>query len=340
MRVLFVHPFFLNQSALEARWRTPYPPLGLLYLAAAARKAGHDVALFDGTFAGSEEAFDAALNQARPDAVCFGSLMTLRPAALRLAQRARAAGAFTVVGGPDATAKPEAYLSVMDVAALGEGEPALTELLAACAGGESADSIPGLAYRSADGTTRRTGTRAPIADLNRLPLPARDLVDFDPYFAVWREAHGYTSLTLAASRGCPFGCEHCANAAAGPHWRVRAPENVAAEMRLLEARYGPDRFRLVDDLDGLGREWLMALADAMQSAGVTTPYEGLRLHMGLGDLPMLTREKELCAERNAWIPKAAPHPHAPPALAASELQMRWREARLPEGATLAEPCPT
>lgn len=320
MRALFVHSFFLNQSVLEQRWLTPYPPLGLLYLAAAAREAKHRVAFFDGTFAESEAAFETALRDHRPDVVCFSSLITLRPTALRLAAMARAMGALTLVGGPDATRHPEAYLSLMDAVVLGEGEKALVEWLAA---GASARGVLPIA--------------SPIEDLNLLPPPARDLIDLGRYFAVWRRAHGYTSLTLAASRGCPFGCEHCAASATGPHWRVRALENVAAEMRELEARYHPDRFRLVDDLDGLGREWLLALAEAMTAIGVTTPYEGLRLHVKLGDLPMLARQKEVCADRNAWIPKVAQHPHAPPALSGAELQMRWSEARLPDGAALAAP---
>ena len=337
MRLLFAHAFFLNQSALEQRWLTPYPPLGLLYLAAAARRAGHAVSFFDGTFAETESDFDSALARHRPDAVCFGTLITIRPAVLRLAAKARAADCRTVAGGPDATAHPEAYLPAVGAVVIGEGEHALLDWLAdrKAAGLAHLDSYGDPSTGSGQAVTR-TPPREPISDLDSLPRPARDLVDVDRYFSVWRKAHGYTSLTVAASRGCPFGCEHCAGGAVGPHWRVRSPGNVAAEMRELESRYHPDRFRLVDDLDGLGREGLMALAKAMTTAGVTTPYEGLRLHVKLGDLPLLARQKELCADRNAWIPKAENHPHAPPALAESELQMRWAEARLPEGAVLAD----
>ncbi len=320
MRVLFAHPFFLKHSALEQRWLTPYPPLGLLYLAAAARAAGHAVSFFDGTFADDEAQFQLALRSEAPEVVCFGSLVTLRPAALRLAEAARRAGCRTVAGGPDATAAPGVYAAAVDAVVKGEGERALVSWLE---GGAAARGVLPAAEL--------------VEDLNALPRPARDLIDMPRYFGVWRQAHGYTSVTLAASRGCPFGCQHCAEAAAGPHWRVRTPANVAAEMRDLEALYQPDRFRLVDDLDGLGRDWLIALAEAMQAAGVTTPYEGLRLHVKLGDLPMLAREKELCADRNAWIPKAESHPHAPPALLEEEVRLRWGEARLPEGAALADP---
>lgn len=340
MRLLFVHPFFLRDSALERQWLTPYPPLGLLCLAAAARQAAHTVAVFDGTFESGEEDFARACAKFQPEVVCIATLITLRPTALRLAETARARGATVIVGGADATTAPEAYLGAgrpIHAAVVGEGEGTLLELIDRLARRGPLGGVKGIAFADAQGELHRTSGRPPILDLDALPPPARDLIDWAPYFRTWREAHGYVSITVAASRGCPSGCEYCAGAAVGPHWRVRRPEAVAAEMRELQEQYAPDRFRLVDDLDGLGRDWLLALAEAMAADGVTTPYEGLRLHVGLGDLPMLARRKELCSDRNAWLPKAAQHPHAPPGLSQSELQMRWREAALPAGVTLAEP---
>ncbi|MFQ5344213.1 MAG: cobalamin-dependent protein, partial [Anaerolineae bacterium] len=99
MRVLFVNPFFLADSALERKFMTLYFPLGLLYLASVAREAGHSVAVFDGTFASGDGAFADALAEHEPDVVCIASLVTLRPAALRLAGMAAEHGATVVVGG-------------------------------------------------------------------------------------------------------------------------------------------------------------------------------------------------------------------------------------------------
>jgi hypothetical protein len=92
----------------------------------------------------------------------------------------------------------------------------------------------------------------------------------------------------------------------------------------------------VDDLEGLGREWLLALGNAMLAMGVRTPYEGLK-PVAFDDLPLLATTKDICAERNAWIPTQGPHPHAPPALDAAALHRRWREARLEEGEHLEDP---
>ncbi|RME45975.1 MAG: hypothetical protein D6791_09415, partial [Chloroflexi bacterium] len=224
----------------------------------------------------------------------------------------------------------------VDTIVLGEGERTLVELLATLELAGDLERVAGIAYRARGERVVQTAARDPILDLDELPWPARDLIDVAQYLAVWREEHGYSSLSLSVSRGCPYGCEYCADAVMGPHLRRRSPENVAAEMRHLEREYAPDRFRLVDDLDGLGRDWLVALGDAMIAAGVTTPYEGLK-PTHLGELPMLAQEKDICAERNAWIPTQGPHPHAPPSLDPQALQQRWREGRLLEGEHLEDP---
>lgn len=332
-RVLFVHPFSLRDSRLEQEWATPYPPLGLLYLAAAVRRAGHEAALYDSTFKPSEDDLTQEISTFKPDAVCFSTLITWRPKINAIASIAKKAEARTLAGGPDASAHPELYLDWVDAVALGEGEHTLLEWLSDA----QTSQIPGLITRLPDGSIQEGPQRPAIMQLDELPFPAYDLVDLEPYFEVWRENHGYTSLALAASRGCPFGCEHCAGSAAGPHFRLRSPDNVATEMRELEEHYHPDRFRLVDDLEGLGRQWLMALGQAMVEAGVQTPYEGLRPYQSLGDLPMLERGFDVCYDRNLWLPKDGDHPHAPPALKEEDMQARWRDGALPEGEHLSDP---
>jgi radical SAM superfamily enzyme YgiQ (UPF0313 family) len=337
LKVLFVNPFFLADSALERQLMTLYFPLGLLYLAGVAREAGHTVTVFDGTFADGDSAFADALDAHAPDVVCIASLVTLRPAALRLARLAHERTATVIVGGPDPTAEPEVYLGepAVDVVVAGEGEQTLVDLLATLGTSRDLGNVAGIAYRAAEDVIQ-TPARGAILDLDTLPWPARDLIDVESYVAAWKDTHGYSSLSLSVSRGCPYGCEFCADAVMGPHLRRRAPENVAAEMRHLETQYAPDRFRLVDDLEGLGRDWLVALGQAMMAAGVTTPYEGLK-PANLGDLPMLAEAKDICAERNAWLPTQGPHPHAPPKLDLDLIGRRWGEARLLEGEHLEDP---
>lgn len=335
MHVLFAYPFFLKDSALEQNWNTPYFPLGLLYLAGAAREAGHEVSLFDGTFAGCSKDFYVTFDQLQPDVVCLTSLITIRDRALEMGQYALEHGAHVIYGGPDAKVVPDAYAATGADVVFGDGEQTLVELLNAYAGQGKRSDVRGIAYY-ADDTLQTTTPRPALRDLSQLPTPARDLLDFEPYFELWREHHSYTSMTVAATRGCDCdeGCDGCVPSNFGMRIRYRSPEDVATEMKTLERQYKPDRFRLVDDLDALGREWLLALGDAMLTVGVQTPYEGLKpLHFG--ELPMYQPQKDMCAERTVWLPGVDTDPAA---LDIDTIQRRWKHGTLLDDETLAPTC--
>src|SRR2546426_40264 len=67
------------------------------------------------------------------------------------------------------------------------------------------DGIAGIMSRDACGI-RRTAPPALITDLDSLPDPAWDLVDVSAYRDAWLRAHGYFSLNMVSSRGCPYKC--------------------------------------------------------------------------------------------------------------------------------------
>ena len=52
--ILFTHSYFLSFDPKEYRAMMPYPPLGTLYAASSARKAGYSVSLFDAMLASNE----------------------------------------------------------------------------------------------------------------------------------------------------------------------------------------------------------------------------------------------------------------------------------------------
>ena len=72
-----------------------------------------------------------------------------------------------------------------------------------------------------------------MRNLDLLPLPARDLIDMERYRSAWKKAHGFFSLNLVASRGCPYRCNWCAKPIYGDSFHGRSPESVALEMREL-----------------------------------------------------------------------------------------------------------
>jgi radical SAM superfamily enzyme YgiQ (UPF0313 family) len=146
--------------------------------------------------------------------------------------------------------------------------------------------ISGVAFRDASGKAVINPPRPYITDLDSLPLPARDLIDVDKYLEVWRDEKGYASLSIAVARGCPYGCDWCQDAVHGSRLRLRSPESVAAEMRGLKETFQIDRLRVVDDVDGLSREWLKQWAEAAEAQDAVIPFEALN-DLERKDIPML-----------------------------------------------------
>ncbi len=290
-KILFCHPLFLSKNPDEQGASSPYFPLGLLYLAGFVREQGHDVAIFDATFAEDESAFAEALQREAPDVVGISALLPTREMALILAQMAHEWGAVVVVGGPDPTKSPRIYASrpEVDVVVHHEGEQTIAALLALADSGdltiEALQDEPGVAYRKG-GQIVVNEPRPPIENLDTLPLPARDLIDMDRYLNVWQEMNGYSSLTISTTRGCPYGCSWCRDAVHGNEFRRRSPESVAAEVKLLKETYQIDRLRIVDDVDGFDREWLEAWEESAVSIDGVVPFEGLN-ELERQDIPML-----------------------------------------------------
>jgi len=282
--IMLVNPLFLHEDPTEHRLMTPYFPLGLLYLAATARQAGYAVSIFDAMFRTGSEDFVAALERERPKVVGISVLATVRASALRLAEAAHHYGAIVIVGGADPTGRPESYVlheangeRPVDLAVIGEGEATLLEVLPILLGGDrgALREVAGLAYVNEAGEAVRTPPRAHCRQLDTLPLPARDLIDIEAYRRAWVGRHGYFSLSIIASRGCPYGCKWCQKSVFGRSFRPRSPKSVADEMALLKAQYHPDQLRVVDDVTGIDRRWVRAWRDAILAREAAIPFECL-----------------------------------------------------------------
>jgi anaerobic magnesium-protoporphyrin IX monomethyl ester cyclase len=310
--VLFGQAYYLRFDPKLWEAQQPYPPLGTLYAAAYLRARGVRVALFDAMLARSEAEWADALDAVRPrlaviyeDSFNYLSKMCLRrmrDAAFVMIDAAKARGCPVVVAGSDATDHPECYLERGALAVIaGEGEETLAELVAARLASPPAplDEIAGLVVRDAAGRLRRTPPRPLLRDLDRLPWPAWDLVDVERYRARWRARHGYFSMNLVTTRGCPYSCNWCARPIWGQRYAARSPESVADEMAWLVARYAPDHFAFVDDLFGLKPGWIERFAQAVAARGLAVPFRCL-LRADLVDEPT-ARALAAAGCRTVWI---------------------------------------
>ncbi len=307
-RILLVNPLFIYHDPMERRLVEPYFPLGLLYVAAALRDAGWQVKVFDCALCPDDREFEEVLAQERPSYVGFSVLNTTRDPAMRLARKAHQAGATVIFGGADPTSRPADYLfpndgnRAIDVVVCGEAEETAVELMDALYEAGPGElpldrlaDVKGIAFRRGD-ESQVTPERPFVADLDALPFPARDLIDIAGYQAVWREHHGYSSLSIITSRGCPFRCTWCAKAVFGRKYRQRSPQNVAAEMKLVKEAYHPDQVRMVDDILPLNRKWMAAWRDVVIERDAVIPFECLS-RVDLVDEQVLQTMKETGCKR-------------------------------------------
>ncbi len=239
MRVLFVH--------------NGYESLGIEYLSAALKRAGHetrlviDPCLFDEAgfwrvpaLASALSFREDALGKAeafRPDVAAFSVFTDTLPWALGMAaELKRRTGAVTVFGGIHPSSDPEGTLAHpnVDYVCLGEADLSLPALLDHLRSGGPLP--PGVMGRE-NGAAVQGPPPVPPADLDALPFPDKEL--FPAAAPVY--SSGYLAST---SRGCPHACAYCCNsvykelykASGVPCLRRRSPENVAAELSAPAAR--------------------------------------------------------------------------------------------------------
>ncbi len=282
--LLFGQSYFLRFDPKLWQAMMPYPPLGTLYAASYMRARGYTVALFDAMLAEDEAAWAQALADHRPRfAVLFEDnfnylskmcLLRMREAAFRMLALARAQGCTVIAAGADATDHTERYLAAgADYVLLGEGEATLGELIDALTG-RTARPLSEIIGLAAPGL--HTGRRPDLKDLDALPFPAWDLVDVARYRALWRARHGYFSMNLVSTRGCPYHCNWCAKPIWGQRYHARSPENVVAEMQWLKTAYQPDHLWFADDILGLKPGWLERFATLVVAAGAQIPFKCLQ----------------------------------------------------------------
>jgi anaerobic magnesium-protoporphyrin IX monomethyl ester cyclase len=310
--VLFGQAYFLRFDPKLWEARQPYAPLGALYAAACVRETGYRVALFDAMLAASEAEWADALDRHRPRfAVIYEDnfnylskmcLLRMRQAALTMIDAARERGITTIVAGADATDHPVTYLDRGAAAVVtGEGEVTLVELLDTLSGKREGGlpSVDGLCRRDEDGRVVHTRPRAIIRQLDSLPFPAWDLVDVERYRSTWRSHHGYFSMNLVTTRGCPYHCNWCAKPIYGQRYTARSPEHVVEEMAWLKRTFRPDHLWIADDIFGLKPGWIERFAALLQARHAATPFKCLlRADQVTADVARALRAADC---RTAWI---------------------------------------
>jgi anaerobic magnesium-protoporphyrin IX monomethyl ester cyclase len=288
LKIQVGHSYFLSYDPKQWERGKPYPPLATIQVAALLRQMGHEVALFDAMLAAGVEDYQASLRTTRPDVVviyednfnyltkmCLGRM---REAACQMIAEACASGARVIVAGSDASDHPDVFLAAGAHAVLiGEGIAALIELIGRLQrdpGIDTQDWVAGIAGVATltGGQTQLTRVGVMPPDPRLIGHPAWDLVDIERYRTMWLERHGYFSLNMAASRGCPFRCNWCAKPIWGNHYNQRSARDVAAEMTYLKQTFKPDHIWLADDIFGFRADWVTEFGEHLSAADGSVPF--------------------------------------------------------------------
>jgi anaerobic magnesium-protoporphyrin IX monomethyl ester cyclase len=285
--VLLTHSYHLYYDRKQTRKMQPYLPLGTLYAAALLRAQGLSVAVFDTMLNHPEQEFEEALKRHRPrivavyeDSFNYLSKMCLsrmREVAYHILDASLRAGATVLVNGSDASDHTQEYLQRgFHYVLLGEAEWTMLELASHVLNAReiTADSIAGLAYLHQESRqVVRTERRRLMRDLDSLPMPARDLIDVDQYRDAWKGTHGYFSMNMVSSRGCPYSCNWCARPIYGNSFSIRSASQVAEEMCHLKNECGAEHIWFADDIFGLQAKWVRQFADETEALNAALPFK-------------------------------------------------------------------
>jgi anaerobic magnesium-protoporphyrin IX monomethyl ester cyclase len=283
--VLVTHSYHLPYDGKQLRKMQPYIPIGTLYAATALRQSGISVAAFDSMLEEPAARFPAVLAEHRPKIVAvyeddfnFLSKMCLtrmREVAWEIAKAARAMGAITIAHGSDSTDNPLLFLeNGFDYVLCGEAENTLVELCASILNATELPEIAGLVRLDENGQIIGSTTRlARNLAWSELSLPARDLIDLEPYRSAWVTAHGYFSTNMVSSRGCPYHCNWCAKPISGNKFHLRPAAVVAEEMELLKTRSGIQHIWFGDDIFALEQHWVRQFAEEVTKRNAAVPFK-------------------------------------------------------------------
>lgn len=283
--ILVTHSYHLPYDPKQLRKMQPYIPLATLYAATALREAGISVAAFDPMLEEPTIHFLAILAAQQPRIVVvyeddfnFLSKMCLtrmREVAWSMAQAARAIGAVTIVHGSDSTDNPLLFLqNGFDYVLCGEAEQTLAQLCRSILQSDDTPDIDGLARLDHRGNLIQSSQRlAKNPDWASLSSPARDLIDLEPYRRAWMNAHGYFSMSMVSSRGCPYHCNWCAKPISGNKFHLRPPASVAEELRLLKTESGAQHIWFGDDIFALDQEWVGQFAAEVTKRDAALPFK-------------------------------------------------------------------
>lgn len=300
-RVTLINPpTIVNMSSLS--FHNSIPPLGLAYISAVTKQAGHQVQIIDapgesietyhplrsGTIEGlflHGLSLTEIVERISADTQIVGiTNMFLHewPLLNRLITliKQRFPEIKIVLGGETPSAFWQHMLTTcpaLDFCVLGEGETCFEELIIAIDSHLPIEGVPSVAFRNDQGTPIKSqGSRKRIRDIDALPWPDWEAFPVEAYLE-----HQYSSgvkrgrsLPMISSRGCPYQCTFCSSPEMWTtRYVTREPAQVIDEVAWYVERYRIQNVDFHDLTSMLTKRWILDFCDMMAQRSIQISWQ-------------------------------------------------------------------
>ena len=328
MRVLLVNPWHPFDSTTKPSFGEAWP-LGILYVAAATRAAGHKVVVFDCAVGGREvwkydnnrhmefitnivegispllvgvfpNMLSSVVRIAAPDVIGISMPFSSQHCFIQHLVddiKKMMPNVIIVLGGSHATLASDMLIDIegVDYVVTGDAEISFPALLNKIEQGEEPKGMPGVCYKG--------GENMPfdlITDVDNLPMPAFDLVSKYTYYNIF----GRATYQMFTSRGCPFNCRFCSSPFfTRRSWRPHSVDRVLAEIGMCLSM-GADEIRFVDDNAAVDTDRFKAIMEGIIKSGKRILMSACSFHCQTLDKEALLMMRLAGFERVMFAPES------------------------------------
>lgn len=288
MRILLIHPLHEKPGGEERQKKQRIKgirlvsfPLGLGYIGAVLKNAGHNVQAWDihgENLLWSE--VEEKISSYDFDLVGISAISSQYRYVKQLANLIkRIKPVPIIVGGVLATHSAKLVLERcnVDFCVIGEGELTTVELIEKL---DKPNTVKGIAYKDALGNVIFTTPRPYIKDLSILPLPAYELFDMNFYIShstkmgtkslngetAFKKVRNLRAGYVIAGRGCPYRCAFCSRNYKGV--RIRPIWHIMKEIEFLKEKYNVQYIHFGDELLTINKNTALQLCEEMKKTGL------------------------------------------------------------------------
>lgn len=256
----------------DGAWTSVWAPVTLATAAAVLRQSGFEVELIDSTVEDVDwKVLRQTIAEYDPWMVVINTATPSIESDLGVASLVNEVNPeiHTLALGIHVTALPDASFDLdphIEMLARGEPEYTIRDAAVALKEGGDLSEVPGLSYRDMEGEVHHNEKRPFIDDLDQLPFPAWDLIDFGLYRMPFS---GKPFLLVASARGCPYACTFCANKVYyGARLRRRSPERIVDEIEWIVENFGITDFLFWSESFTNDQEYAIETAEEIMRRGL------------------------------------------------------------------------